>query len=58
MNSIIVTRILSITINRKTKECAVAATNTRSILNYLNEDEPFGLSSRITIRSEACIAIG
>jgi hypothetical protein len=36
----------------------VAATNTRSILNYLSEDEPFGLSSRITIRGEACIAIG
>src|SRR3954468_10744581 len=46
------------TINRETKECAVAATDTRSILNYLNEDEPFGLSSRITIRGEACIAMG
>ena len=36
----------------------MAASDTRSILNYLNEDEPFGLSSRITIRGEACIAIG
>src|SRR3954471_3196946 len=36
----------------------MAATDTRSILNYLEKDEPFGLSSRITIRGEACIAIG
>src|SRR4051794_2393557 len=36
----------------------MAATDTRSILNYLNDDEPFGLSSRITIRGEACLAIG
>jgi hypothetical protein len=36
----------------------MAASDTRSILNYLNEDEPFGLSSRITIRGEPCIAIG
>jgi hypothetical protein len=36
----------------------MAAIDTRSILNYLNDDEPFGLSSRITIRGEACIAMG
>jgi len=36
----------------------MTASDTRSILNYLNEGEPFGLSSRITIRGEACIAIG
>jgi hypothetical protein len=36
----------------------MAASNTRSILNYLNEDAPFGLSSRVTIRGEACIAVG
>src|SRR5829696_8736948 len=36
----------------------MAATDTRSILNYLNEDAPFGLSSRVTIRGEACIAVG
>src|SRR3954471_17171953 len=36
----------------------MAATDTRSILNYLEKDESFGLSSRITIRGEACIAIG
>ena len=36
----------------------MAANDTRSILTYLNEDEPFGLSSRIAIRGEACIAIG
>jgi hypothetical protein len=36
----------------------MAAIDTRSILNYLNEDEPFGLPSRITIRGEPCIAIG
>ncbi len=33
-------------------------TDNRSILNYLTDDEPFGLSSRVTIRGEACIAIG
>src|SRR5215208_8219584 len=36
----------------------MAATDTRSILNYLEKDESFGLSSRITIRGEACIAVG
>jgi hypothetical protein len=36
----------------------MAANDTRSILTYLNDDEPFGLSSRITIRGEACIAMG
>ena len=30
----------------------MAATDTRSILNYLEKDESFGLSSRITIRGE------
>src|SRR6266536_6659909 len=30
----------------------------RSILEYLNEDAPFGLSSRITIQGEECIAVG
>ena len=36
----------------------MTATDTRSILNYLTEDLPFGLSSRVTIRGEACIAVG
>ncbi len=36
----------------------MTATDTRSILDYLNEDTPFGLSSRVTIRGEACIAVG
>jgi len=30
----------------------------RSILDYLNAAEPFGLSSRVTIQGEDCIAIG
>src|SRR5215207_982571 len=34
------------------------ASDTRSILTYLNEDEPFGLPSRIPIRGEPCIALG
>lgn len=58
IDSLMKAELLSITINHKTKECTVAATDTRSILNYLNEDAPFGLSSRITIRGEACIAMG
>ncbi|MDQ2998568.1 MAG: hypothetical protein M3R61_16150 [Chloroflexota bacterium] len=33
-------------------------TDNRSILNYLTDDAPFGLSSRVTIRGEACIAVG
>jgi len=36
----------------------MTATDTRSILDYLNEDTPFGLSSRVIIRGEACIAVG
>jgi N-acetylglucosamine kinase-like BadF-type ATPase len=36
----------------------MATSDTRSILDYLNHNEPFGLSSRISIRGEACIAIG
>src|SRR5215213_5916220 len=36
----------------------MADSDTRSILDYLNHNESFGLSSRITIRGEACIAIG
>ena len=36
----------------------MATSDIRSILDYLNANEPFGLSSRITIRGEACIAIG
>jgi hypothetical protein len=36
----------------------MTAIDTRSILDYLNEDTPFGLSSRVTIRGEACIAVG
>jgi len=40
------------------KECMMTAIDTRSILDYLTEDTPFGLSSRVTIRGEACIAVG
>jgi hypothetical protein len=36
----------------------MADSDTRSILDELNHNEPFGLSSRISIRGEACIAIG
>src|SRR3954454_17934551 len=36
----------------------MTASDTRSILDYLTEDTPFGLSSRVTIRGEACIAVG
>src|SRR5215216_8061503 len=36
----------------------MATSDTRSILDYLTDNEPFGLSSRISIRGEACIAIG
>ena len=36
----------------------MATSDTRSILDYLNHNQPFGLSSRISIRGEACIAIG
>ena len=32
--------------------------DTRSILDYLTDNEPFGLSSRISIRGDGCIAIG
>jgi hypothetical protein len=34
------------------------ATTHRSILDYLNAEESFGLSSRVTIRGEDCIAVG
>jgi hypothetical protein len=40
------------------EEHTMAATDTRSILDYLNENGSFGLSSRITVRGEECIAIG
>src|SRR5436190_21458253 len=36
----------------------MADSDTRSILDYLTDHEPFGLSSRISIRGEACIAMG
>src|SRR5690349_19997454 len=36
----------------------MADSDTRSILDYLNHNQPFGLSSRITVRGEACVAIG
>jgi hypothetical protein len=36
----------------------MATSDTRSILDYLTDNEPFGLSSRISMRGEACIAIG
>jgi hypothetical protein len=36
----------------------MADSDTRSILDYLTDNESFGLSSRISIRGEACIAIG
>ena len=36
----------------------MTTSDTRSILDYLNHNEPFGLSSRICIRGDACIAIG
>src|SRR5690349_3372348 len=36
----------------------MADSDTRSILDYLNHNESFELSSRISIRGEACIAIG
>src|SRR5438128_290966 len=36
----------------------MATSDTRSILDELTDNEPFGFSSRINIRGEACIAIG
>ena len=34
------------------------ATMQRSILDYLNADESFGLSSHVMIQGEECIAVG
>src|SRR5215207_10191422 len=36
----------------------MATSDTRSISDELTDNAPFGLSSRISIRGEACIAIG